>query len=187
MNTLDLNFICNALKLPAPQHNQTIKRVIIDSRLAQQGDLFVALLGEKHDAHDFVNDVLAKGALALVSREDCAHLSGCLKVNNTLTALQQLSAKWRTQSQALIFGITGSSGKTTVKEMLANILRTAFGEEAVLATAGNLNNHIGLPLTLLNLRAHHRFAVIEMGMSGFGELALLTRLAAPNIALVNNA
>lgn len=187
MNTLDLNFICNTLKLPAPQHNQTIKRVIIDSRLAQQGDLFVALLGENHDAHDFVNEVLAKGALALVSREDCAHLSGCLKVDNTLIALQQLSAKWRTQSQALIFGITGSSGKTTVKEMLANILRTTFGEEAVLSTAGNLNNHIGLPLTLLNLKAHHRFAVIEMGMSGFGELALLTRLAAPNIALVNNA
>lgn len=187
MNTLTLHFVCQSLHLPLYQSDAPIERVITDSRQAKKGDLFVALIGEKHDAHDFVPQVLSAGAYALVSRDDCAHLSGCLKVEDTLIALQTLAAAWRQESQALVFGITGSSGKTTVKEMLFTILKEAFGEKAVLATKGNFNNHIGLPLTLLNLNANHRYAVIEMGMSGFGELACLTRLAKPDIALVNNA
>ncbi|MDK4684905.1 UDP-N-acetylmuramoyl-tripeptide--D-alanyl-D-alanine ligase [Kingella negevensis] len=187
MKNLDLNFICKTLNLPKPHNNQTINRVITDSRQAQSGDLFVALIGKNHDAHDFVADVLAKGAIALVSREDCANFSGCLKVADTLTALQTLAAAWRKHINPFVYGITGSSGKTTVKEMLAGILRETYGADAVLATAGNFNNHIGLPLTLLNLRENHRYAVIEMGMNHFGELALLTQLAQPNVAYVNNA
>lgn len=193
MKKLDLNFICETLNLPKPQHNQTINRVIIDSRQAEAGDLFVALIGENHDAHDFVTDVLAKGAVALVSREDFADISGshsphecCLKVDDTLIALQKLAAVWRKVINPFVYGITGSSGKTTVKEMLATILRAKFGENAVLATVGNFNNHIGLPLTLLSLRENHRHAVIEMGMNHFGELALLTQIAQPNVAYVNN-
>ena len=187
MKTLTLNFICETLNLPKPQTNQTINRIITDSRQAQSGDLFVALIGENHDAHDFVADVLAKGALALVSRDDFVDVSGCLKVDDTLIALQKLAKAWRQVINPFVFGITGSSGKTTVKEMLAGILRETYGADAVLATAGNFNNHIGLPLTLLNLRENHRYAVIEMGMNHFGELALLTQLAQPNVAYVNNA
>ncbi len=187
MKTLTLNFICQTLNLPKPTTDRVINRVITDSRQAEAGDLFVALVGENHDAHDFVPQVLEKGAWALVSRDDLVGVSGCLKVEDTLTALQTLSSAWRDEINPFVFGITGSSGKTTVKEMLANILRHTFGADAVLATAGNFNNHIGLPLTLLNLRENHRYAVIEMGMNHFGELALLTRLAKPDTALVNNA
>ena len=188
MQNLDLNFICQTLQLPAPAVNQVVKRVVTDSRNIQAGDVFVALVGERFDAHDFVADVLAQGALAVVvSREDCVGLAGALAVADTLQALQDLAHAWRKHINPFVFGITGSSGKTTVKEMLATVLRHHFGAEAVLATAGNLNNHIGLPLTLLQLTPQHRYAVIEMGMNHFGELACLTRIAAPDVALVNNA
>ncbi len=187
MTTLNLHFICQALNLPLPSENPAIGKITTDSREAGAGDVFFALAGDKHDAHDFVPQVLAQGAYAVVSREDCAHLSGCLAVDDTLAALQTLAQAWREAVDPLVFGITGSSGKTTVKEMLAGILRRHFGAAAVLATAGNFNNHIGLPLTLLNLRETHRYAVIEMGMNHFGELAVLTRIARPDVALVNNA
>ncbi len=187
MTALTQNFVRRLFRLPETAADAPINQITTDSRTAQQGDLFIALVGEHHDAHDFVPDVLAKGATAIVSRDDCAPLSGCLKVPDTLAALQTLAAAWRKQLNPFVYGITGSSGKTTVKEMLASILRTAHGADAVLATAGNFNNHIGLPLTLLNLREPHRHAVIEMGMNHAGELAALTRIAAPNVALVNNA
>ena len=187
MPNLTLEFIAQTLNLPAPAHNAAIGRVLIDSRQAQAGDLFVALAGENRDGHDFVADVLSRGAYALVSRDDCAALSGCFAVADTLAALQTLAAAWRREVNPQVFGITGSSGKTTVKEMLAAVLRHAFGADAVLATAGNFNNHIGLPLTLLALRDTHRYAVIEMGMNHAGELAALTRIARPDAALVNNA
>lgn len=187
MNALDLNFICQVLHLPPPEQNLTIQRVMTDSRQVQAGDLFVALAGDKHDAHDFVPQVLQAGAYALVARPQWCGVSGCLNVDDTLVALQKLAGAWRDTINPFVYGITGSSGKTSVKEMLATVLRAKFGEHAVLATAGNFNNHIGLPLTLLNLRDNHRHAVIEMGMNHFGELALLTRLARPDVALVNNA
>ena len=186
MPNLTLEFIAQTLNLPAPAHNAAIGRVLIDSRQAQAGDLFVALAGENRDGHDFVADVLSRGAYALVSRDDCAALSGCFAVADTLAALQTLAAAWRRAVNPQVFGITGSSGKTTVKEMLAAVLRAKFGADAVLATAGNFNNHIGLPLTLLALR-DQRYAVIEMGMNRAGELAALTRIARPDAALVNNA
>lgn len=176
------------LGLPMPSENQPVSRIVTDSRDIQDGDVFFALAGERFDAHDFVEDVLAAGATAVVvSREDCAALKGALKVDDTLTALQKLAKAWRENVNPFVFGITGSSGKTTVKEMLAGVLRHRFGGEAVLATAGNFNNHIGLPLTLLKLNEKHRYAVIEMGMNHFGELSLLTRIAGPNVTLVNNA
>ena len=187
MTALTQNFVRRLFRLPEKATDSVINQITTDSRTAQRGDLFFALVGEHHDAHDFVPDVLAKGALAIVSRGDLAGVAGCFFVPDTLHALQQLAAAWRKAVNPFVFGITGSSGKTTVKEMLAAVLRTKFGTDAVLATAGNFNNHIGLPLTLLNLREHHRYAVIEMGMNHFGELAALTRIAAPDTALVNNA
>lgn len=187
MNTLTYRFICQTLGLPERNHDDVIGKVGIDSRSIEAGDVFIALPGERVDGHDFVSEVLAKGAYAIVSREDYADTQGCLKVDDTLIALQTLAAAWRQHLNPLVLGITGSSGKTTVKEMLATVLRHHFGADSVLATMGNLNNHIGLPLTLLNLKPQHRYAVVEMGMNHFGELALLTRIAQPNIALVNNA
>ena len=188
MKPLDLNFICQALNLLMPSENRAVTRIVTDSRDIQCGDVFVALAGEHFDAHDFVGDVLERGAAAVVvSREDCAWLEGALKVEDALAALQKLAKAWRDNVDPFVFGVTGSSGKTTVKEMLAGVLRHQFGDEAVLATAGNFNNHIGLPLTLLKLNEQHRYAVIEMGMNHFGELSLLTRIARPDVALVNNA
>jgi UDP-N-acetylmuramoyl-tripeptide--D-alanyl-D-alanine ligase len=110
-----------------------------------------------------------------------------IPVLDTREALGQLAAAWRARFAIPVLGITGSNGKTTVKEMCAAILRRRFGTEAVLATVGNLNNDIGLPLTLLRLRDTHRAAVIEMGMNHAGEIRYLTRLARPTVALVNNA
>lgn len=186
MHALTLSFVAQTLNQPPPRADAPA-RIITDSRQAQAGDVFFALSGDKHDAHNFVAEVLAKGAYAVVSRADCTALSGSLPVADTLAALHRLAAAWRMEVRPFVFGITGSSGKTTVKEMLAAILRRRFGDEAVLATAGNFNNHIGLPLTLLQLTRRHRYAVIEMGMNHFGELAALTRLARPDAALVNNA
>lgn len=190
MTQLDLAFIYHTFNTTLPHDNVPVRRVVIDSRDICPGDVFVAIKGEHFDGHDFVDDVLAKGAaLCLVSRADCIGKTHCLNVGDTAKALGTLAKAWRlaVNPALVVFGITGSAGKTTVKEMLAAIVRAAAGKEAVLATAGNFNNHIGLPLTLLKLKPQHRFAVIEMGMSHFGELAYLTRLACPDFALVNNA
>ena len=188
MKPLDLNFICQALNLPLPSENRAVSRIVTDSRDIREGDVFFALEGGRFDGHDFAEDVSAAGAAAVVvSRGDCAGLRGALLVGDTLAALQTLAHAWRKNVNPFVFGITGSGGKTTVKEMLAAVLRRRFGDAAVLATAGNFNNHIGLPLTLLKLNENHRYAVIEMGMNHFGELAVLTQIAQPDAALVNNA
>lgn len=190
MPILDVNFIFKTFAQLPTVANTAINRVVIDSRAVEAGDVFVAIKGEHFDGHDFVNDVLAQGAvLCIVSRADFAQQDRCVLVEDTQQALGQLAHAWRmaVNPELQVFGITGSAGKTTVKEMLATILRRYAGDEKVLATAGNLNNHLGLPLTLLQLTAHHRYAVIEMGMNHVGELSYLTDLTRPDFALVNNA
>ncbi|MCX7628380.1 MAG: UDP-N-acetylmuramoyl-tripeptide--D-alanyl-D-alanine ligase [Methylophilaceae bacterium] len=167
--------------------------VTTDSRLVTGGDLFVALHGTRFDGHDFVAQCFERGAVAaMVCREplhgDKEKLAGSLlMVRDTRKGLGDLAAYWRGKFVIPLAAITGSNGKTTVKEMLANILRAYSGSEAVLATEGNLNNDIGLPLTLLKMRDTHRYAVAEMGMNHLGEIAYLTRIARPTVALVNNA
>jgi UDP-N-acetylmuramoyl-tripeptide--D-alanyl-D-alanine ligase len=167
-----------------------IRGVTADSRRVGAGDLFVALAGPRFDGHDYVAEAFRRGAAAaLVSREvaEAAPYSQ-LVVDDTLAALGRLAAHWRDKFAIPLVGLTGSNGKTTVKEMLASILAAHAGSrEAVLATQGNLNNDIGMPLTLLALRERHRFAVIEMGMNHEGEIDYLTRIARPTVALVNNA
>ena len=164
-----------------------------DSRAIVPGQCFVALRGERFDGHDYVGAAFEPGAtVAWVDhawwQAHSAPASGALLVvPDTRLALGQFASWWRAQFNLPVIGITGSNGKTSVKEMCAAILRQAFGPEAVLATPGNLNNDIGLPLTLLSLRAQHRAAVVEMGMNHPGEIAYLTRLACPSVALVNNA
>jgi UDP-N-acetylmuramoyl-tripeptide--D-alanyl-D-alanine ligase len=190
MPNLDLDFIYQTFGQVLPDNNQPVTRVVIDSRQIQPGDVFVAIQGERFDGHDFIDEVLAQGArLCIVSRADCQNKAHCLVVADTEKALGKLAQAWRmVVNPALqVFGITGSAGKTTVKEMLAAILRHHAGNDAVLATTGNFNNHIGLPLTLLQLKPQHRYAVIEMGMNHAGELKYLTSLACPHFALVNNA
>lgn len=165
--------------------------VSTDTRTIQQGDLFIALKGENFDGAKFVAQAAQAGAVAAVVNADSV-IEGApcplIRVPDTRIALGKLAAHWRSQFDIPLVAITGSNGKTTVKEMLSAILRTATGsEETVLATQGNFNNDIGMPLTLLKLRAHHRYAVIEMGMNHFGEIDYLTHLARPNVAVVNNA
>lgn len=164
------------------------KRVWTDSRTVLPGDLFIALSGERFDAHDFLGEVAARGAVAvMVSRPVGALALPQLHVADTRAGLGELAAGWRRRFSLPLVVVTGSNGKTTVKEMIASIFATAVGADARLATTGNMNNDIGLPLTLLRLSAEHRLAVIEAGMNHPGETALLARLANPTVALVNNA
>ena len=165
--------------------------VSTDSRTIAAGELFVALQGDKFDGHAYVADVLARGAVgAVVDHGFAAAHAGLplIGVGDTRLALGALAARWRARFAIPLLGITGSNGKTTVKEMCAAILRAQFGDaDSVLATVGNLNNDIGLPLALLKLRDSHRAAVIEMGMNHAGEIDYLTHLARPSVALINNA
>ena len=162
--------------------------VSTDSRSAGAGALFVALRGETFDAHDFLDQVAGKGVAAVVAEQlPPGWTLPALIVPNTLTALGQIANSWRAQFAIPVIGVTGSNGKTTVKEMIAVILAAAYGDNARLATRGNLNNEIGVPLTLMRLEAGHKAAVIELGMNHPGEIARLTAIAAPGIAMVNNA
>lgn len=174
-----------------------------DSRSIKRGDLFVALRGERFDGHRFVAQAAAAGAAAAMVEEAGLRIESgklddrfpMLIVRDTRKALGNLAAYWRSRFTMPLIALTGSSGKTTVKEMLAEILRQACvtqtaqsdPQSCVLATRGNLNNDIGVPLMLLELRREHRYAVIEMGMNHAGEIRYLSQLAAPDVALVSNA
>ncbi len=164
-----------------------LARVHTDTRSLQSGDLFVALKGERHDANDFLADARARGAVAAVAHAGLAQagLAG-IEVADSTRALGLLAAGWRAQFSLPLIAVTGSNGKTTVTQMIASILR-AWRGDAALATQGNFNNDIGLPLTLLRLRGTHRVAVVELGMNHPGEIAWLSKLAQPTVALVNNA
>ncbi len=172
-----------------------------DSRKLMHGDLFIALRGEHFDGFEFIAQAAGNGAAAAMVNskkiEAQQSTSGktqfgegipLLVVKDTRLALGQLAAYWRKQFKIPLVAITGSNGKTTVKEMLSSILREAAGNEAaVLSTTGNLNNDIGMPLTLLKMGRQHRYAVVEMGMNHPGEIDYLSRIACPDMALVNNA
>jgi UDP-N-acetylmuramoyl-tripeptide--D-alanyl-D-alanine ligase len=165
--------------------------VATDSRTIRPGELFVALTGASFDGHDYVERARQRGAVAAVVSADRVGTIGggfnLVAVPDPLRALGALAAFWRRRFTLPVIGIVGSNGKTTVKEMTAAILRTGLGERAVLATHGNLNNAIGLPLTLLGLRVSHHAAVIEIGMNHPGETAELATMAMPSIGLINNA
>jgi UDP-N-acetylmuramoyl-tripeptide--D-alanyl-D-alanine ligase len=170
----------------------TITRVHTDSRTLMPGDLFVALRGERFDANDFLAQARQKGAVAAICQGDNAALKlqqaglpGWV-VTDAKLALAELATRWRAQFQLPLIAVTGSNGKTTVTQMIASILRAWQGEQS-LATQGNLNNEIGVPLTLLRLRCTHRVAVVELGMNHPGEIATLASIAQPTVALVNNA
>lgn len=161
-----------------------VARVTTDTRTLRPGDLFVALRGERFDGHDFVAAAAAAGAAGVVVDRALDIGIPQLRVADTLLALQQMAQAWRTRFNLPLVAVTGSNGKTTTKQLLAAVFARR-GE--VLATRGNLNNHIGLPLTLLELREAHRTAVIEMGANHAGEIALLTRLARPDVGVITQA
>jgi UDP-N-acetylmuramoyl-tripeptide--D-alanyl-D-alanine ligase len=187
---LDLDTAAREIGAGRRGPNLSFDGVTTDSRQVARGDLFVALRGERFDGHAFADQALAAGAAAaMVDDPDRVATRGAslILVDDTLQGLGRLSCAWRARFTPALVGVTGSNGKTTVKEMIAGILRAHAGDDAVLATSGNLNNAIGVPLMLLRLRSHHRYAVIEMGMNHLGEIRYLTTLALPTVALVTNA
>ena len=169
----------------------TFNAVSTDSRAVAAGELFIALRGENFDGHEFVTAARERGAVAAVVAADAAESLASvglplLIVADTRLALGALAANWRSRFTMPLIAVTGSNGKTTTKEMIASILKAAFGDD-VLVTPGNFNNDIGLPLTLLKLDSSHRAAIIEMGMNHPGEIAYLARIARPTVAVVTNA
>lgn len=182
---------------------QKINRVVINSREAEAGSLFVALPGEQTDGHNFVADAFQRGAVAALVQQSVGAcppeqtvraeqvaagqslptLPICFQVEDTLAALQQLSSFWRSNFNPRVIGITGSVGKSTTKELVWNVLATRY---CTLKSVGNQNNEIGLPLTLLKLDASHERVVLEMGMYALGEIESLCKLARPHVGVVTN-
>ncbi|RJT44775.1 UDP-N-acetylmuramoyl-tripeptide--D-alanyl-D-alanine ligase [Rahnella woolbedingensis] len=183
MIRVSLQTLADALNAELTGTDTQIDSVTTDTRQVTEGCLFIALKGEKFDAHDFAADAVKAGAGALLVSKRLPVDVPQLVVADTRIALGQLGGWVRQQVPARVVGLTGSSGKTSVKEMTAAILRECGN---VLYTAGNFNNDIGVPLTLLRLTAEHDFAVIEMGANHLGEIAYTTELAQPETALVNN-
>ncbi|MED7667351.1 UDP-N-acetylmuramoyl-tripeptide--D-alanyl-D-alanine ligase [Pseudomonas moraviensis subsp. stanleyae] len=185
LKALTLSELTNALEARLIGADASFGGVSIDSRAIQPGQLFIALTGPRFDGHDYLNDVAGKGAVAaLVEREVADSALPQLLVKDTRQALGQLGALNRAAFTQPVAAVTGSSGKTTVKEMLASILRT---RGPVLATRGNLNNDLGVPLTLIELAPEHTSAVIELGASRLGEIAYTVGLTKPHVAILNNA
>lgn len=160
-----------------------VRGLSADTRCMQAGALFVALVGDSYDPHEMIEADNANRAAAVLVQRKVDVAIPQIVVKDTYKALQQLATAWRQRFSLPVIGVTGSNGKTSVKELIKQVLSTQ-GE--VLATVGNLNNHIGVPLTLSNLNESHRFAVIEMGASHAGEIAVLTKIAEPNIGVITN-
>jgi len=178
-------------KLIGPE-NTAVSNVSTDSRAVKHGDLYIAIKGPNYDGHSFIAEASQNGAVAcMVSRvpdglgKSVKNLA-FLVVPDTRVGYIELARWWRNQFSPLVFGITGSNGKTTVKDMLAKVLRASSEDGAVLATEGNLNNDIGVPRMLLRLRASHRYVVLELGMNHAGEMGVLSKLVRPDIALITN-
>lgn len=176
---------CHGTYVGGPAGMQTeVKGVVTDSREVKEGYLFIPIKGARVDGHGFIADVIAKGAAAVLSEKE---LTGCaapyIRVESSGQALKDIGEYYRSQLTIPIVGITGSVGKTSTKEMIASVLSRKYN---VLKTAGNFNNEIGLPLTLLRIRDEHQAAVVEMGISDFGEMHRLARMARPDICVITN-
>lgn len=161
--------------------------VSTDTRTLEPGALYFALRGERFDGHEFVANAMAAGAAAIVTDHPAQVAVPALCVNDTRLALGTAAAVWRERFHLPLIAVTGSNGKTTVTQMVAAILEAAFGDEGRLATRGNLNNDIGVPLMLFRLNEKQQAAVLELGMNHPGEIRYLARIARPTVALVNNA
>lgn len=176
--------VANLFEQTVASDDKSFTSVSTDTRSLEVGDLFIALKGDNFDGHEYLDLAAEKGAVAAIVDHDVDTNLPTIKVHDTKLALGQLAAYWRQQLDIKMVGLTGSNGKTTVKEMLVCIL-SEVGK--VSATTGNFNNDIGLPLTLLKVKPEHEYGVIEMGANHIGEIAYLTGLTSPDIALLNNA
>lgn len=179
--------LASELVQAAPVVNGDVRLVQTDSRQVSKGDLFVCLVGERFDAHDFAEQVCNAGAAALVTDRVLDVPIAQFVVKNTRLALGVLAKAWRARFDLKVLAVVGSNGKTTSKEMLGSICKAHFGGDKVLVTAGNLNNDIGVPQTLFRLRDGHQVAVIEMGMNHLGEIDYLADLVNPDVVLLTNA
>ena len=181
---MSLSILADALKCPRQGPDAVFTGVCHDTRALQAGDLYVAIKGERYDGHTFLAEAISAGAVGALLAHDMETPLPYVRVPNTRLALGNLGAFWRNQFQIPVIAITGSNGKTTVKEMIGAIMgETGTG----CVTRGNLNNEIGVPLTLARMRASDKFAVIEMGMNHFGEIEYLSRMTRPTVALITNA
>ena len=162
----------------------SVSGISIDTRSIKFGDLFIALQGERYDAHDFIDETVEQIAKAVFVHKNIESKLPKIIVDDTLAGLTRFAKAWRKKVNPKLVAITGSNGKTTVKQMCHSILSHAG---STCFTKGNLNNHIGVPLTLLTLRKQHEYAVIEMGANHFGEIDHLSKLAEPDVAIINNA
>tara|TARA_B100000029_G_scaffold75324_1_gene67018 strand:- start:621 stop:1967 length:1347 start_codon:yes stop_codon:yes gene_type:complete len=160
------------------------KNVAVDSRQLQGGELFIALKGERFNGQDFISDAKRSGAVAVMTNRELEIDLPTLVVADTTKSLGQLAAYWREQFEVPLVAVTGSNGKTTVREMIARILQS---EGSTLSAKANFNNHIGLPLTLLKLSDVHKFCVVEMGMNHAREISYLTKIAKPTVSVITNA
>jgi UDP-N-acetylmuramoyl-tripeptide--D-alanyl-D-alanine ligase len=181
---MSLALLAEALHAPLTGADARFTGVATDTRTLASGDLFVALTGPRFDGHSFVPEAIARGAAGAILSRPLDTPLPYVRVSDTRKALGDFATFWRRQFAIPVVAVTGSNGKTTVKEMIAAILAN---RGPVLATRGNLNNDIGVPLTLLRLRAGDRYAVIEMGMNHAGEIDYLSHLALPSVAVITNA
>lgn len=168
------------------EENATINGVSIDTRTMQAGNLFIPIIGENFDGHSFVDQAFQQGAKAALWQADRGEPPAgraIIVVTDTVQALQQLAQSYLAELSVRIIAVTGSNGKTTTKDFIASILSTTY---RTLKTEGNLNNHLGLPLSLLKLESNHQMAVLEMGMSERGEIELLSTIAKPEVAVITN-
>lgn len=164
--------------------SEQISGAVTDSRQVTDGYLFIPIKGERVDGHDFIPQVFAQGALAVLSEKELENPAGpYILVESSTQAMKDIAAFYRSQIRAKVVGITGSVGKTSTKEMIASVLEEKY---SVLKTAGNFNNEIGLPLTLFRIRDYHDVAVVEMGISDFGEMHRLGAMARPDISVITN-
>jgi UDP-N-acetylmuramoyl-tripeptide--D-alanyl-D-alanine ligase len=186
MKSIKIGNLAKILNQPYSGKDVTFHRVQIDSREVQPGDLFVAIIGAKINAHDLIQEAKNKGAVAALISQDISVDIPYVKVPDTVKALGQWGAYARQQFTIPIIGVTGSCGKTTVKTMIYSILSKAYGEEQCFYTKGNLNTRVTMPIGLLDLNEDHRAAVIEMGMTHLGDLTLLSSIVKPTVATINN-
>lgn len=164
--------------------SKEVSNVAIDSRKVEKGGLFIALKGARVDGHSFIPQVMENGALCAVSEQELGAVSyPYIQVDSCEQALKDIAEHYRTSLDIKVVGISGSVGKTSTKEMIASVLRQKYH---VLKTEGNFNNEIGLPLTVFNIREEHEIAVLEMGISGFGEMTRLAKVARPDICVLTN-
>ena len=176
--------VCGVYHGDPVKSKQEVTNIVIDSRKIEPGGLFIATKGERVDGHSFIGQVMEKGALAVVSEQELPDADfPYILVKDSFTALKQIAAFYREQLSVHVVGITGSVGKTSTKEMIAGVLSAKYH---VMKTEGNFNNEIGLPLTILRIREEDEVAVLEMGISDFGEMSRLTQMAKPDISVITN-